>query len=151
MGMNDKETVALTAGGHRGQSARSNDNCQTGRPRRTELQEQELAGTIPKAKVMRSMLFCQRSGGCWTTYPTNGDIRISIYCSTTTGTQSPGAWQWEPSISKKANLRPHTGCKSYDDRCGYGRNGCNTAKYRALLPGCNVLPCFARAWFKLTL
>lgn len=99
MGMDDEETVALTAGGHTvGKSHGNGDASKLGaEPEGAEIDSQGLGWINPKGAGINTVT----SGieGAWTTYPTkwdNGFFHL-LFKYEWTLTKSPaGAFQWVP-------------------------------------------------------
>ncbi len=99
MGMNDEETVALTAGGHTiGKAHGNGDASKVGaEPEAADIAEQGLGWSYEKPSMITSGI-----EGAWTTNPTRWDNEffklLFKYDDKWALTKSPaGAHQWEPS------------------------------------------------------
>ena len=101
MGMNDEETVALTAGGHTiGKAHGDGDDSKLGpEPEAAAIQEQGFGWVNPDASNQPAGVITSGIEGAWTTDPTKWD---NGYFEMLLGhewelTKSPaGAWQWQP-------------------------------------------------------
>jgi len=163
MGMNDEETVALTAGGHTVGKAHGNgDAAKLGpAPEGAELQEQGLGWHNPKGQGNAEHTVTSGLEGAWTTHPDkwNHTYFHLLLDYDWELTKSPaGAWQWEP-VNIKEEDKPFDAHKP-----GVRRNPMMTdadmamkmdPEYRKISerfyqdPEC-FARAFARAWFKLT-
>ncbi|MDD4641855.1 MAG: catalase/peroxidase HPI, partial [Bacteroidales bacterium] len=163
MGMNDEETVALTAGGHTVGKAHGNgDAAKLGpAPEGAELQEQGLGWHNPKGEGNAEHTVTSGLEGAWSSYPDrwNHTYFHLLLNYDWELTKSPaGAWQWEP-VNIKEEDKPLDAHKP-----GVRRNPMMTdadmamkmdPEYRKISerfyqdPEC-FARAFARAWFKLT-
>ncbi|MDD4431865.1 MAG: catalase/peroxidase HPI [Bacteroidales bacterium] len=163
MGMNDEETVALTAGGHTVGKAHGNgDASKLGpAPEGAELQEQGLGWHNPKGQGNAEHTVTSGLEGAWSTHPDkwNHTYFHLLLDYDWELTKSPaGAWQWEP-VNIKEEDKPFDAHKP-----GVRRNPMMTdadmamkmdPEYRKISerfykdPDC-FARAFARAWFKLT-
>lgn len=106
MGMNDEETVALTAGGHTiGKAHGNGDASKVGaEPEAADIAEQGLGWRYEKPGMMTSGI-----EGAWTTNPTRWDNEFFTllfkYEDQWALTKSPaGAHQWEPAQMDEADM-----------------------------------------------
>ena len=163
MGMNDEETVALTAGGHTVGKAHGNGNASTlgPAPEEAPVNTQGLGWMNTQGKGNAEHTVSSGLEGAWTTHPNrwNHDYFYLLLTYDWELKKSPaGAWQWEP-ISIKEEDKP------YDAHVpGVRRNPMMTdadmamkmdPEYRKISEKFYKDPeyfadCFARAWFKLT-
>lgn len=101
MGMNDEETVALTAGGHTvGKCHGNGDASVLGEaPEGANIEDQGLGWKNPKGSGNAGDTVSSGIEGAWTTSPTKWDdgyFKI-LFEHEWALTKSPaGAWQWEP-------------------------------------------------------
>jgi catalase-peroxidase len=163
MGMNDEETVALTAGGHTVGKAHGNgDAAKLGpAPEGAELQEQGLGWHNPKGEGNAEHTVTSGLEGAWSSYPDrwNHTYFHLLLNYDWELTKSPaGAWQWEP-VNIKEEDKPLDAHKP-----GVRRNPMMTdadmamkmdPEYRKISERFHQDPesfarAFARAWFKLT-
>ncbi|RSD29797.1 catalase/peroxidase HPI [Vibrio pectenicida] len=101
MGMNDEETVALTAGGHtvgkaHGNGSESNIGPE---PERAEFEEQGLGWNNNSSRGIGRDTMTSGLEGAWTTNPTqwdNGFFRLLLEEDWDLKKSPAGAWQWEP-------------------------------------------------------
>jgi len=110
MGMNDEETVALTAGGHTvGKCHGNGDASLLGPdPEGADVTEQGLGWRNPKGKGCGRDTVTSGIEGAWTTHPTQWDNGYFYFLFTYEWElkKSPaGAWQWEP-INIKEEDKP---------------------------------------------
>ncbi|WP_341661532.1 catalase/peroxidase HPI [Vibrio sp.] len=102
MGMNDEETVALTAGGHtvgkaHGNGSESNVGPE---PERAKIEEQGLGWNNHNSRGIGRDTMTSGLEGAWTTHPTqwdNGYFRLLLEYDWDLKKSPAGAWQWEPS------------------------------------------------------
>lgn len=101
MGMNDEETVALTAGGHTVGKAHGNgDASKLGpEPERANIDEQGLGWNNHSARGIGRDTVTSGIEGAWTTNPTewdNGYFYLLLNYDWWLRKSPAGAWQWEP-------------------------------------------------------
>lgn len=101
MGMNDEETVALTAGGHTVGKAHGNgDASKLGpEPERADIDEQGLGWNNHNARGIGRDTVTSGIEGAWTTNPTewdNGYFYLLLNYDWWLRKSPAGAWQWEP-------------------------------------------------------
>ena len=101
MGMNDEETVALTAGGHTVGKCHGNGNASLlgPDPEGAGLEEQGLGWRNPKGKGCGRDTVSSGIEGAWTTHPTkwdNGYFHLLLNHEWELKKSPAGAWQWEP-------------------------------------------------------
>lgn len=106
MGMNDEETVALTAGGHTVGKAHGNgDATKLGaEPERAELDEQGLGWNNHTSRGIGRDTVTSGLEGAWTTHPTqwdNGFFHLLFSYDWSLQKSPAGAWQWEPDNIKE--------------------------------------------------
>ncbi|ANW27080.1 catalase/peroxidase HPI [Vibrio coralliilyticus] len=106
MGMNDEETVALTAGGHTVGKAHGNgDAAKLGaEPERAELDEQGLGWNNHTSRGIGRDTVTSGLEGAWTTHPTqwdNGFFHLLFSYDWSLQKSPAGAWQWEPNNIKE--------------------------------------------------
>lgn len=106
MGMNDEETVALTAGGHTVGKAHGNgDAAKLGaEPERAELDEQGLGWNNHTSRGIGRDTVTSGLEGAWTTHPTqwdNGFFHLLFSYDWSLQKSPAGAWQWEPANIKE--------------------------------------------------
>ncbi|NRF13022.1 catalase/peroxidase HPI [Vibrio coralliilyticus] len=106
MGMNDEETVALTAGGHTVGKAHGNgDAAKLGaEPERAELDEQGLGWNNHTSRGIGRDTVTSGLEGAWTTHPTqwdNGFFHLLFSYDWSLQKSPAGAWQWEPDNIKE--------------------------------------------------
>lgn len=163
MGMNDEETVALTAGGHTVGKAHGNgDPSLLGpNPEAAPIEHQGLGWMNPKGKGNAEDTVTSGLEGAWTTYPYkwNNTYFHLLFTYDWELKKSPaGAWQWEPINIKEED-------KPIDAHIpGARRNPMMTdadmalkmdPEYRKIAERFYKDPelfaqTFAKAWFKLT-
>jgi len=163
MGMNDEETVALTAGGHTVGKAHGNGDASLlgPSPEAAPLEHQGFGWMNPKGKGNAEHTVTSGLEGAWTTHPDrwNHDYFHLLLDYEWELKKSPaGAWQWEP-----VNIREED--KPFDAHLpGLRRNPMMTdadmamkmdPEYRRISERFYRDPdhfadAFARAWFKLT-
>ena len=101
MGMDDEETVALTAGGHTIGKAHGNGDASTlgPEPEAADIEEQGLGWTNPKGTPSARMAITSGVEGAWTSNPTkwdNGYFEMLFGHEWELGKSPAGAWQWQP-------------------------------------------------------
>ncbi|GAB4360334.1 MAG: catalase/peroxidase HPI [Gammaproteobacteria bacterium] len=101
MGMNDEETVALTAGGHTVGKAHGNgDAANLGpAPEGAPIEEQGLGWMNHKTRGVGRDTVTSGLEGAWTTHPTrwdNGYFQLLLNHDWELRKSPAGAWQWEP-------------------------------------------------------
>lgn len=101
MGMNDEETVALTAGGHTVGKAHGNGDASKlgAEPERAELDEQGLGWNNHTSRGIGRDTVTSGIEGAWTTNPTqwdNGYFHLLLNYDWWLQKSPAGAWQWEP-------------------------------------------------------
>ena len=101
MGMNDEETVALTAGGHTVGKAHGNGDASKlgAEPERAELEEQGLGWNNHTSRGVGRDTVTSGIEGAWTTNPTqwdNGYFHLLLNYDWWLQKSPAGAWQWEP-------------------------------------------------------
>ncbi|MCY9870753.1 catalase/peroxidase HPI [Vibrio barjaei] len=108
MGMNDEETVALTAGGHTVGKAHGNGNAaELGEsPEGADICEQGLGWNNHQSRGIGRNTVTSGIEGAWTTYPTqwdNGFFEMLLSHDWQLTKSPAGAWQWEPVAIDEAN------------------------------------------------
>ncbi|MGY3689400.1 catalase/peroxidase HPI [Vibrio coralliilyticus] len=106
MGMNDEETVALTAGGHTVGKAHGNGDASklSAEPERAELDEQGLGWNNHTSRGIGRDTVTSGLEGAWTTHPTqwdNGFFHLLFSYDWSLQKSPAGAWQWEPDNIKE--------------------------------------------------
>src|SRR5690554_2204073 len=101
MGMNDEETVALTAGGHTVGKTHGNGNAANldPAPEGADLEEQGLGWINHKTRGIGRDTVTSGIEGAWTTHPTkwdNGYFEMLFKHDWWLQKSPAGAWQWEP-------------------------------------------------------
>jgi catalase-peroxidase len=101
MGMNDEETVALTAGGHTVGKCHGNGNVKNldAEPEGADVQEQGLGWINNKSRGIGRDTLSSGIEGAWTTHPTkwdNGFFYLLLTYDWELKKSPAGAWQWEP-------------------------------------------------------
>jgi catalase-peroxidase len=164
MGMNDEETVALTAGGHtfgKSHGAADPNSCLGPEPDKAPLEQQGLGwacsfGTGKGADTVTSGL-----EGIWTPTPTKWDNSFLevLFAYEWDVTLSPaGQWQWIPSDGAGAGTVPdaHDPSKTHvptvltTDLALKEDPAYEAIARRFLENPDQMADAFARAWFKLT-
>lgn len=110
MGMDDEETVALTAGGHTvGKTHGNGDPSVIGpAPEGADVDQQGLGWANPRGKGKGRDTMSSGIEGAWTTHPTRWDdgYFYMLFNHEWELRKSPaGAWQWEP-VNIKEEDRP---------------------------------------------
>jgi catalase-peroxidase len=101
MGMNDEETVALTAGGHTVGKAHGNGNADLlgPAPEGADVAEQGLGWMNHTTRGIGRDTVTSGIEGAWTTHPTrwdNGYFEMLLGHEWELRKSPAGAWQWEP-------------------------------------------------------
>lgn len=101
MGMDDEETVALTAGGHTVGKAHGNGNPANlgAAPEGAEIEEQGFGWVNNKSRGIGRDTVSSGLEGAWTTNPTqwdNGYFHLLLNYDWELNKSPAGAWQWEP-------------------------------------------------------
>ncbi len=163
MGMNDEETVALTAGGHTVGKAHGNGNAANlgADPESADLEEQGLGWNNHKSRGIGRDTVTSGIEGAWTTNPTqwdNGFFHLLFSYDWWLQKSPAGAWQWEP-----VNIKEEDKPVDVEDPA-IRHNPIMTdadmalkldPEYRKISERFHKDPAyfsetFARAWFKLT-
>lgn len=162
MGMNDEETVALTAGGHTfGKCHGAGDASKVGaEPEGADIAQQGLGWQSGHESGLADHTITSGLEGAWTPTPTKWDMSYfhMLLDYEYELVKSPaGAWQWQPVNQKPEDLAP--GAHSPDKRLPTMMTTADMAfkldpKYRAVSERFRDNPdafadAFARAWFKL--
>ncbi len=110
MGMNDEETVALTAGGHTVGKAHGNGDASLlgPNPEASDIEGQGFGWKNPKGKGNAEDTVSSGLEGAWTTFPDkwNHTYFHLLFSYDWELKKSPaGAWQWEP-VSIKEDDKP---------------------------------------------
>ncbi len=110
MGMNDEETVALTAGGHTVGKAHGNGDASLlgPNPEAADIEGQGFGWKNPKGKGNAEDTLSSGLEGAWTTFPDkwNHTYFHLLFSYDWELKKSPaGAWQWEP-VSIKEDDKP---------------------------------------------
>ncbi|MDA0107184.1 catalase/peroxidase HPI [Vibrio sp. La 4.2.2] len=108
MGMNDEETVALTAGGHTVGKAHGNGNAaELGEsPEGADISEQGLGWNNHQSRGIGRNTVTSGIEGAWTTHPTqwdNGFFEMLLSHEWQLTKSPAGAWQWEPVAIDEVN------------------------------------------------
>ncbi|ENY73319.1 catalase/hydroperoxidase HPI(I) [Aeromonas diversa CDC 2478-85] len=163
MGMNDEETVALTAGGHTVGKAHGNGSAAKlgPAPEGAELHEQGLGWINHESRGIGRDTVTSGIEGAWTSNPTrwdNGYFKMLLGHDWWLKKSPAGAWQWEP-IAIKEEDRP-VDVEDPSLRCNPIMTDADMALrfdpvYREISERFAAdqdlfSDAFARAWFKLT-
>ncbi|MFQ2400566.1 catalase/peroxidase HPI [Aeromonas dhakensis] len=163
MGMNDEETVALTAGGHTVGKAHGNGSAAKlgPAPEGAELHEQGLGWINHESRGIGRDTVTSGIEGAWTSNPTrwdNGYFKMLLGHDWWLKKSPAGAWQWEP-IAIKEEDRP-VDVEDPSIRCNPIMTDADMALrfdpvYREISERFAAdqdlfSDAFARAWFKLT-
>lgn len=163
MGMNDEETVALTAGGHTVGKAHGNDNAaKLGEaPEGANIEEQGLGWINNSSRGIGRDTVSSGLEGAWTTNPTkwdNGYFQLLLNHDWELRKSPAGAWQWEP-VNIKEEDKP-IDVEDPSIRCNPIMTDADMAmkidpEYRKISERFYndhkyFSETFARAWFKLT-
>ena len=163
MGMNDEETVALTAGGHTVGKAHGNGNPKNlgPDPEGADIQEQGFGWMNHTSRGVGRDTVSSGIEGAWTTHPTkwdNGYFYLLFTYDWALNKSPAGAWQWEP-INIKEEDKP-VDVENPNIRLNPIMTDADMAMikdpiYRQISQRFYENPdyfseVFARAWFKLT-
>ena len=163
MGMNDEETVALTAGGHTVGKAHGNDNAAKlgPAPEGAGVEEQGLGWMNHSSRSIGRDTVTSGIEGAWTTHPTrwdNGYFELLFGYDWWLQKSPAGAWQWEPVTIKEEDMPvdvedPAVRCKPIMTDADMALRF--DPEYRQYAERFHQDPAyfsetFARAWFKLT-
>ncbi len=163
MGMNDEETVALTAGGHTVGKAHGNgDAAKLGEaPEGANIEEQGLGWINNSSRGIGRDTVSSGLEGAWTTNPTkwdNGYFHLLLNYDWELRKSPAGAWQWEP-VNIKEEDKP-VDVEDPSIRCNPIMTDADMAmkidpEYRKIAERFYndqkyFSETFARAWFKLT-
>lgn len=110
MGMNDEETVALTAGGHTIGKAHGNGDASLlgPAPEGADVEDQGLGWMNKTSRGIGRDTVTSGLEGAWTTHPTqwdNGYFHLLLNYDWELKKSPAGAWQWEP-VNIKEEDRP---------------------------------------------
>lgn len=163
MGMNDEETVALTAGGHTVGKAHGNGNAAKlgPAPEGAGVEEQGLGWMNHSSRSIGRDTVTSGIEGAWTTHPTrwdNGYFELLFGYDWWLQKSPAGAWQWEPVTIKEEDMPvdvedPAVRCKPIMTDADMALRF--DPEYRQYAERFHQDPAyfsetFARAWFKLT-
>lgn len=163
MGMNDEETVALTAGGHTVGKAHGNGSAARlgPAPEGADLHEQGLGWMNHETRGIGRDTVTSGIEGAWTSNPTrwdNGYFKMLLGHDWWLKKSPAGAWQWEPVVIKEED-RP-VDVEDASIRCNPIMTDADMALrfdpvYREIserfaADQALFSDAFARAWFKLT-
>lgn len=163
MGMNDEETVALTAGGHTVGKAHGNGNAANlgEAPEGANIEEQGLGWINNSSRGIGRDTVSSGLEGAWTTNPTkwdNGYFHLLLNHDWELRKSPAGAWQWEP-VNIKEEDKP-IDVEDPSIRCNPIMTDADMAmkidpEYRKISERFYndhkyFSEAFARAWFKLT-
>ncbi|AUR51251.1 catalase/peroxidase HPI [Aquella oligotrophica] len=163
MGMNDEETVALTAGGHTVGKAHGNGNAAKlgDAPEGANIEEQGLGWINNSSRGIGRDTVSSGLEGAWTTNPTkwdNGYFHLLLNHDWELRKSPAGAWQWEP-VKIKEEDKP-VDVEDPSIRCNPIMTDADMAmkidpEYRKISERFYndhkyFSETFARAWFKLT-
>lgn len=163
MGMNDEETVALTAGGHTVGKAHGNGSAAKlgPAPEGADVHEQGLGWINHESRGIGRDTVTSGIEGAWTSNPTrwdNGYFKMLLGHDWWLKKSSAGAWQWEP-VAIKEEDRP-VDVEDPSLRCNPIMTDADMALrfdpvYREIserfaADQALFSDAFARAWFKLT-
>ncbi len=162
MGMNDEETVALTAGGHTfGKCHGAGDASKIGaEPEGADIAQQGLGWTSSHESGFGDHTITSGLEGAWTPTPiqwTNNYFRMLLEYEYDLVKSPAGAWQWQPRDQKPEDMAP--GAHSPERRLPTMMTTADMAfkvdpRYREISERFYRNPdqfadAFARAWFKL--
>ncbi|MDE2620125.1 MAG: catalase/peroxidase HPI [Sphingomonadales bacterium] len=163
MGMNDEETVALTAGGHTfGKAHGAGDAAKVGAaPEGADIAQQGLGWASRHESGMGDHTITSGIEGAWTPTPTTWDMSyFAMLLDHDYGivTSPAGAHQWQPVGNPPETLAPaaHTPGKHVPTMMTTADMAMKVdPAYRAIMERFRADPAafadaFARAWFKLT-
>ena len=163
MGMNDEETVALTAGGHTVGKAHGNGSAARlgPAPEGADIHEQGLGWMNHETRGIGRDTVTSGLEGAWTSNPTqwdNGYFKMLLGHDWWLKKSPAGAWQWEP-VTIKEEDRP-VDVEDPSIRCNPIMTDADMALrfdpiYREIserfaADQALFTDAFARAWFKLT-
>lgn len=163
MGMNDEETVALTAGGHTVGKAHGNGSAARlgDAPEAADIHEQGLGWINNETRGIGRDTVTSGIEGAWTSHPTrwdNGYFKMLLGHDWWLKKSPAGAWQWEP-VTIKEEDRP-VDVEDPSIRCNPIMTDADMALrfdpiYREIserfaADQALFSDAFARAWFKLT-
>lgn len=163
MGMNDEETVALTAGGHTVGKAHGNGSAARlgAAPEGADVHEQGLGWINNETRGIGRDTVTSGIEGAWTSHPTrwdNGYFKMLLGHDWWLKKSPAGAWQWEP-VTIKEEDRP-VDVEDPSIRCNPIMTDADMALrfdpiYREIserfaADQALFSDAFARAWFKLT-
>lgn len=163
MGMNDEETVALTAGGHTVGKTHGNGKAQHlgPEPEGADVEEQGLGWNNKVGRGIGRDTVTSGIEGAWTTHPTqwdNGFFKMLLEHDWELKKSPAGAWQWEP-VSIAEQDKP-TDVEDASIRLNPIMTDADMAlkvdpEYRKIserfyADQAYFSEVFARAWFKLT-
>ncbi|WON77448.1 catalase/peroxidase HPI [Serratia sp. UGAL515B_01] len=163
MGMNDEETVALTAGGHTVGKAHGNGSAARlgPAPEGADVHEQGLGWINNETRGIGRDTVTSGIEGAWTSHPTrwdNGYFKMLLGHDWWLKKSPAGAWQWEP-VTIKEEDRP-VDVEDPSIRCNPIMTDADMALrfdpiYREIserfaADQALFSDAFARAWFKLT-
>jgi len=163
MGMNDEETVALTAGGHTVGKAHGNGSAARlgPAPEGADIHEQGLGWMNHETRGIGRDTVTSGLEGAWTSHPTqwdNGYFKMLLGHDWWLKKSPAGAWQWEP-VTIKEEDRP-VDVEDPSIRCNPIMTDADMALrfdpvYREIserfaADQALFTDAFARAWFKLT-
>ncbi|WP_324008152.1 catalase/peroxidase HPI [Aeromonas dhakensis] len=163
MGMNDEETVALTAGGHTVGKAHGNGSAAKlgPAPEGADVHEQGLGWINHESRCIGRDTVTSGLEGAWTSNPTrwdNGYFKMLLGHDWWLKKSPAGAWQWEP-VAIKEEDRP-VDVEDPSIRCNPIMTDADMALrfdpvYREISERFAAdqdlfSDAFARAWFKLT-
>ncbi|MFC0225293.1 catalase/peroxidase HPI [Serratia aquatilis] len=163
MGMNDEETVALTAGGHTVGKAHGNGSAARlgPAPEGADVHEQGLGWINNETRGIGRDAVTSGLEGAWTSHPTrwdNGYFKMLLGHDWWLKKSPAGAWQWEPVIIKEED-RP-VDVEDPSIRCNPIMTDADMALrfdpiYREISERFAAdqelfSDAFSRAWFKLT-
>jgi len=163
MGMNDEETVALTAGGHTfGKAHGAGDSSKVGRePEGSDIAAQGIGWTSTHGSGMGDDTITSGLEGAWTPTPTTWDMSYfeMLFDHEYELVKSPaGAHQWQPVGNPEETLAPaaHTPDKKVPTMMSTADMALKVdPAYNAICQKFRADPdyfadAWARAWFKLT-
>ncbi|ACL72193.1 catalase/peroxidase HPI [Thioalkalivibrio sulfidiphilus] len=162
MGMNDEETVALTAGGHTVGKTHGNGRAENlgPSPEGADISEQGLGWMNHKTRGIGRDSVTSGIEGAWTTHPTkwdNGYFDMLFGHEWELKKSPAGAWQWEPVDIREEDMPvdvedPSIRCKPIMTDADMAMR--EDPIYRKISERFHKDPAlltetFARAWFKL--
>ncbi|TSE34560.1 catalase/peroxidase HPI [Tepidimonas charontis] len=164
MGMNDEETVALTAGGHTVGKAHGNGSAANlgPAPEGAPIEEQGLGWMNHTTRGIGRDTVTSGIEGTWTTHPTrwdNGYFKLLLGYEWELKKSPAGAWQWEPIGLKPEDtpvdvedptLRNHRVIMTDADMAMKMDPIYRRISERFAADQAYFSEVFARAWFKLT-